>query len=464
MKNCKNIAAVVGLIVFSVCCLADAEQMTVKGPSTNPADWIRACEAAGYDRATAHEPHFDDKALWPGDVTVTDYYRQSWSDAPVMIWTKTGDAARDADPQDPANWLIDGRPAERLPDESTDIVFPSGKYVVGAYKYKGAGWSARHVTIGSQVICGVSIQPAGNVWIKKDGLTSMMSRFTGDRNTFVRNDNNEFNSRNAKLANKIVFAKTKESSVEVVGTIGSWDELSLLSGTLIVGPGSKVVPGDRSIQCVFPDARLVLMSGSKFHKRSNQTWSTDIIVSGSLWAGTPERPLTTDCMLGLCFKAKGDEKLVPERAKAGSPDDVGLLVRPEGGMRVHTADPNRARLVITWCGLKIKDNEIADLDGLSAEQLRARPEKVDVVLQGDLKLDGVNFDWMRKGGIMMAEPTLLRQWTWSFGRHNAAEPSELIAAVEGATEAKLRVGMGQVELKAWLKEEGMGQVGEHLGK
>jgi hypothetical protein len=411
-------------------------------PSPDRAEWLKAPESPGYDAATAHDPRFGDKILWPGDVSATDYYKEKWPEAPLMVWARTdrGDARR-ADPRDPANWLIDGRPATRLPDESTDIVFPSGEYGVGSKRIKGVSLTPRHVTVGSGVGVGVCIKPVGNVWIKKGGSTQVLNYFLGGKHTFVRNDNLDFSDRRSRLANKIVFAKKKGTSVEVVGTIGSYDELSLFSGSLIVGPGAEVAPGNRSIQCIFPDARLVLMSGSNFHKRSNQNWATDMIVAGELLAGTPERPLTRDCTLGLCYKTKGN---FPGAAKnrQGGPDDYGLLVHPDASMGVHSADPNRARLVITWCALGIGRDGPPDLTA-SPDGLRARPEKVDVVLQGDLHLDGVVFDWMRKGGIMMLDPSLRDRWTWAFGEHNAAEPDELFAKLDRPIEQRLFVGIGK---------------------
>jgi len=399
--------------------------------------------------ATAHDPHFKDKGLWPADVEKTAYSKEIWPKATLMVWARTDGARGPADVKAVANWLVDGKAATSLPNRDTDVYFPDGKYAV-----QGKGFRARHVTVGQgvQVAWSVDLQPVGNFWIKRGGSVASASIFKGDKNVFIRNDNLDFTKPESALANKILICRGKNSSAEIIGVVKAWDEFSILSGTLIVGPGAELVPGDRSVQNIYPDAKLILMSGSKFYKRANQPWDYDVIVAGELLAGTPERPLTEDCTIGLSWRRKG--RGPGEKATAGRPNDYGLVVRPDGKMYVYSADPNKARLVITWNGLKSDSSGRAeDVAKIPPDELRACPRKVDMVFQGDVALSAVRFDCVLKGGIMMADPSLRAKWNVAVGDHNEAPPDGLFAALKGKVNPNLDVGYGYVEMNAIMQNK-----------
>ena len=389
--------------------------------------------AAATTEATAHDPHYGDSSLWPADVEKTGYFKQSWPKAPLLVWARTEKAAEDMEPRDPANWLVDGKPATQMPSERVDVYFPEGSIVQLREK---TPIKVRHLTVGAGVRIpkSLAIRPAGNVWIKELGTVAEVGAFSGENDVFLRNDNTDFTTLEAALANKILFNKAKDASVEILGMVKVWDEVSVMSGTLIVGPGATLVPGNRSVQYVYPDGKLILMSGAKFHKRGNQTWASDLVVAGELLAGTPDRPLTEDCTIGLSWKRKGRGSENPYHA--GKPDDYSLVVRPDGIVRVHSADPSKARLVITWNGLKSDGSAKPELlDG--TEPLAGLPRMVDMVLQGDVALEGVLFDRILRGGIKCPDPSIRDRWTMTFGDHNEGKPEELFTVLQEAVEPEL---------------------------
>lgn len=378
---------------------------------------------------SAHAPQYDQPGLWPEDVQKSDYFKEVWPKAPLYVWAAKG--AAKIDPKDPANWTVDGQPATKAPDQDCDVLFPSG--AVTKLGDERVGINVRHVTIcdGVRLAWGFGIKPYGNVWIQEGGSIHNLNSPSGPKNVFLRNDNTakvKAGKRNegAFICNKITINKPVGSSIEILGAILTGDEMVVVSGTVIAGPGSEVMPGNRSVQCIFPDGRLVLLSGSSFHKRLQQSHSTDLVVSGQLWAGTPERPLTRDCTLGLSWKAKGDQSQVPPRGNPGSPNDRGLVINPQGSLLVHSADPAKARLLITCHRLH--------------EPGVTKPDFVDVVLQGTLDLKAVHFDRMLKGGIQLANEEVRKKGVFTFGDNQGA-PDELFAVLPKPFNAKLLVGM-----------------------
>jgi hypothetical protein len=373
----------------------------------------------------AHAPSFDQAGLWPADVQKTAYYTQQWPKAPLLVWAKLEKTGADVDPKDPANWLEDGKPATRAPDASTDVLFPKGSFLRVKDKLT---IKCRHLTLeeGVKIPDKLIINPVGNVWIKpKAGFPLRGSwHITGDAHTFFRNEGEP------AIANKVMFNKAPDASVEILGAVKAWDELSFICGQTILGPDATMSPGDRSIQNIYPEAKLILMSGSAYHKRQNQAYMIDVIVAGVLQAGTPDRPLTRDATLGLSFKRKGADG---PGDFAGSPNDFGLVVRPEGKLHVFSSKPETIHLVITWHGFKTKtrnDHEPDDAD-----------RKIDLVLQGDLKLDGVKFDRVLEGGIHVADRSALKNARLAFGQHNAASGEALFSVLDAPLTPKLDVSM-----------------------
>jgi len=376
---------------------------------------------------TAHDPQFGNAAVWGDGVRETDFVKQDWPKARLLVWAHVGENVRGLDFNDPAQWrTADGRPATAGPDKNTDLMFPDGKYnAIGA---KNVPIDCRHLTVGKGVRVALrSIHAHGNVWLRGgvSGVSQVKPR--GPANVFWRNDHSEPIS----IANKIVLNKPVGRSIEFIGQWKTGDELNLFSGTMIVGRGSTFMPGDRSIQRIYPDATLVLLSGSTFHKRGNQYHMDDIMVRGALLAGTPDRTLTEDARLGLSFKSRGMGYESPSR---GSANDRGLVVFPEGKLVVHSADPDKAKLVFFWHRQPVhsfKPNR--DLD-----RIESLPHGVDMLLLGDIDLNGVAFNDMLNGGVILRDRAMRdRIRNVRMGEGNFGSLDELFTVYEGGHDLDL---------------------------
>jgi len=364
---------------------------------------------------TAHDPQYDNREIWPAWVEKTDFVKQEWPAARVLVWANPGESNRNADPADARNWLEGGpegatfpnnrKRASEGPDENTDVVFPAS----GA-KYSVSGRSPihlRHVTVGEGVR--VRFKDAdihGNLWIKRGGWYGRAKGFYGaaDRDTFCRNDNDEPQS----IANMLVCNKRPGNGTEWMGTWYTGDEVNVFSGKMIVAPGSTFLPTDRRSMSVRENGMLVLLSGSTLHLRGNQSGKTDLMVRGRLLAGTPQRPLTRDCVLGLSSKS--------DRA------DMGLIVAPDAEFAVHSADARTARLVFRWHRKPAisKNNRGGKGSG-----------GISMLLAGKTRFDAVEFNDVLKGGIRLTDRSAREAWkSVTFGEKNFGLPSELVVQSE----------------------------------
>jgi hypothetical protein len=393
-----------------------------KAPATGAPPSSLAAPFEGADGAFAHDPKFADRKIWPDWVEKTDFAKQQWPKARVLVWNKT-DTLRNPDMDSPDNWLEDGKPAKTGPDKDTDAIFPSG---AKPYRLNGeGGCHFRHVTVETGANVGVrSFVIHGNLWIKK-GASFAHFGLGGSENTFMRSDNAAPNF----AANKIAYNKPADRSTEWLGCWLVNDELDLLSGQFIVGPGSAFLPGDRSMQRIYPKAKLILMSGSLFEKRAMQYAQTDVQVTGELLAGTPDRPLTADCTLGLSAKLK-------ENARNVKTTDYGLMLYKEGKIVVTSADPAKARLVFK------RNTRPASSYKMTPEEEKRLPTGVDMVLLGETKFDGVVFSDILKGGIIMPDPSAAKQWkNVTVGSGSAGKTLEdLLSAYKGSMNVKMDDG------------------------
>ena len=357
-------------------------------------------DAASGSAATAHEPQFDNREMWPAWVAKAEFSKERWDISRVLVWKETdGAKSRGLDPLDPANWLDNGRAATEPPDNTTDVVFPGSRdryFVAGRQPF-----NVRHLTIehGAQV----RFQEAdiyGNVWIKRGGSYFRAKGIFGGpmKDTFVRSDNEDVQF----VPNMLVHNKPAGKSTEWLGKWKVGDEVNLYSGRLIVGPDSLFMPTDRRVNRIGHEAELVLMSGSAFHLRGNNYTDTDIRIQGRLLAGTPERPLTEDCIVGLSFKTRGGADL----GKADA-TDVGLFLCPDGEMAVHSAEPEKARLVFKWHRRPPETKKFKDGE---PEAIAALPHGISMFLAGGTAFDGVVFEDVLKGGIGMVDPRAHSQW------------------------------------------------------
>ncbi len=394
-------------------------------------------DSPAYAKASAHDPHYADKNLWPNDVEKTDYYQVKWPPARLLVWAHPDKVTRGLDPSDAANWLENNKPASKGPDGKTDVLFPAGSVVGGV---TGSAMIVRHITL--EPGAKVSLRDAdieGNLWIKKGAsFTRVKGVFGGrDKSNFCRCDNDQFQFIN----NMLIHSKQKDVSTEWIGKWKVGDEVNLFSGIMIIAPGSTFLPTDRRSQHVYPDAKLVLLSGSTFHLRGNLYGEPDIEIKGQLLAGTPKRPLTSDCTLGLSFKSKGHAKGL-KQIKSSPSDPGGLVLHKEGTFIVHSADPKTARLVFNW---HRRPNESFPLKDGEPEEMAALPHGIEMVLLGEAQFNGVEFDDVIKGGIHMADPAMRSTWkNITFGSSNFGKPDELFAGMAGVKINENNWGRGRL--------------------
>jgi len=388
-----------------------------------------------YGEATAHDPHYDDRTLWPAWVEKADFAKEQWPKARLLVWAHAGKSMRGVDASDPANWLEDGRPARKGPDENTDVVFVPWADGKRTFVAGDKGCAVRHMTVEAGVGAHLkTVAVHGNQWIKRGG-SFHQTHPGGARDTFMRNDTPEPNN----VANKITLNKPPEKSIEWIGNWKIGDELDLFSGIFIVAPDSTFLPGDRSTQHIYPDAKLVLLSGSAFYKRSNQYWGHDVEVVGEILAGTADRPLTKDAVLGLSFKAKGKARGHVNRgpfiSHMTNEGDKALILYKQGRIAVHSADPATARLVIQWRGFgEGRPNKEAE-----PPDVAAMPHGIDMILLGETRFDGVRFDHVLKGGVEMPDPSARAAWkNVSFGEGNFAPQDELFAKYTGSLDIRMK--------------------------
>jgi hypothetical protein len=377
-------------------------------------------KALDYGKSSAHNPCFDNKGLWPDDAKKAAYFKQEWKPARVLVWTPkgkfsgpVGDKAnwREYAPSDDISNPALGKPAQAPPDENTDVVFPpaeqaSDLQVAGLLK-------VRHLTICQNVRLTFDLTPGleitGNMWVRQGGLIDVKSpQFVGDHDVFYRNDPG-----NKRMMHKMPqFNKTGEASAEIIGNWGNRDGLKVNSGLMIIGPDSSFWGGNRHPNEIMPKAKMILLSSSTF-----QTWQvrkkhSDIDVYGTLQAGMPDRPLTSDARLQL---SPGGERFLGGRS---------LDVHPEGAMAVYSADPTKARLMIAIHSSLQDDKE--------------RASTLELGLLGKLNFNGVEFNNVQRGGILLSDPSVRKQWkNVTFGKDNAGAPDELFGeAKPSATKKK----------------------------
>ncbi len=394
----------------------------------------RAAQSPAYAAATAHDPHFGEAHLWPEDVKKTDYYKQEWPKARVLTWANPGTSAKDG--WEAKYWLEDGKPAAKPFDENCDLVFPDhagNSYWVSitrGRKYQPASY--RHLTVGRAACIVGHFSAGGNVWIKAGAGVQYLDSMVGDKNTFVRNDNDDI-----RLVDHFFINKAPTSSVEMIGKFSSDDNWRITSGILIVGPNSEIRAGNRTDPTIMDKGTLVLLSGSLFQRRSNCDWGNDLVVNGKLIAGLPDRPLTSDAKLGLGWKSKGQFMGTSGGGRLPGPNDYGMVVAPGGSIEVHTADPAKARLAI-FCSKD--DNDWGQIEIISRNtplhgdpliaKLKTLPRVTDMVIHGQVTWSGIRFDDIRKAGIHVKSlPDFSGKTGPTFGNQNQGKPEELFTII-----------------------------------
>jgi hypothetical protein len=368
--------------------------------------------AAAMEAPSAHNPCFDKTGLWPEDVRNTAYYKQKWAPARLLVWVGPRKGKIEGEQlKDPANWLefqpVEGggygqaRAATAPPDGKTDVQFPDspGRMVVAAR----SGFPRRHLTVGRNVRCEID-DHAGNVWAYgavEGGFVHM--DLHGDRDTFFRGKGG---------CKALKVNKAAGSSAELIGghiRVVDWMEIN--TGTLIVGPGYTLRGGLRHQNIIAPKGTMALMDGATFLTSRWKPHDYDLDIFGTVMAGMPDRPLRADATFALSGKPKG-------AGGKGEPGDRSLRLQPIGSIIVHSAAPEKARLVF----------RMRTQEETRGEYERYESNLLDMIFAGKTEFDGVVFQDIAAGGIQVADAQVHQGWKHVVhGGRNAVQPDKLFS-------------------------------------
>jgi len=370
------------------------------------------------------------------------YQTEGWPAARKLVWATPG---KSGELTVAANWRTEaGQPAETAPDRDTDIVLPKSET---SYDVNGSRSSpVRHVFVGSggrlsgghrnelEIWGNLEVQPGGRV---------LFVSIRGTKHTFVHLIGAEFptpangqalahpttrvaaGKQNAtQISHKFQVAKVGTASVEFLGNIGVSDEVMLQRGRMIVSGDFRYsgVTGKGALE-IYDGGILELQSGGRvapFDSRNDKAvFNVNIYRNGTIQAGSPERPLTSDAYLLLGF-AENDQ-----------PGRTGLYAALGSMIRVYTADPEKARLVISAV------TSVPDFhDGKG--KLTGNPEEkasgnkgIALQLAGDVQLQNTRFDYVSEGGIGLADARMTKDWrNVTFGPHCAAPEAQLFSVMK----------------------------------
>jgi len=367
------------------------------------------------------------------------YETEVWPTTRTLIWARPGETG---DLSEPNNWRLEnGDSVDTAPDRETDIILPASDK---AYRVNAINQHVRHVTIerGGMLIGKHRSETWvwGNLWVKT-GARAYFVAIRGPKHTFFRIDDAKLPSEShpipyghtragansmenmTQIAHKFQVCKYGDASVEMLGKFGVSDELMVQHGRMIINGDVRWsgVTGKGALE-IYNDATVELQSGATIgplagsNKRS--LFNVVLYPGGCLQGGSPERPLTSDARVMLGFS---DEPW----------GDTGLFASEGSRIEVFSQDPKKARLAFTsltsqadYCdgkGRPLGDPETAARDGLG----------IKVYLIGNTNFDGVMFDYVARGGIMLDDQEQARSWkNVSLGSHNAGDLDTLLAKAD----------------------------------
>ena len=359
-----------------------------------------------------------EKKKRPIDTTPA-YKKEVWPQAKLLVWANPGQGGNFRDAK---NWK-----GGSAPNKNTDILLPAADkpYIVHASR----GSFCRHCTIEKNAAIigkhgGGPFTVWGNCWVKEGGRVHFVD-VVGPKHTFFRLDGGEFGkfrftpsglsdpwnqTPSSHIHHKMQVTKFAGGSVEFMGNVAIGDEFYLSRGKMIVSGEFRynAAAGKGTFE-IFDGAVLELQTGGRVapHKAFSRMniYNMSVYRGGTLQAGSPERPLTGDTYLRLGFD--------------GAPNSGrnGLYCAEGSKIRVYSADPKKARLVIT--GVEHTGDPTASGDS----------KGIEIHVGGDVELDGVLFDCFRQGGIRVADmETPKKKWKNMFlGSHNAGGLDRLVA-------------------------------------
>ncbi len=432
--------------------------------------WEYSLRSENYAGASASSARFDDRVIWPQLTGKEAFVDETWEPGRVVEWAHPGEDgdAEGRNPFDPANWLLDGSPADRtvsdieeLFNEVTDVLFPASanRYVVNvrheSHDTKGLrNQIYRNITVGEGASLksggdGIGCNIYGNVWVKRDavfyGQGVMVLR--GDRSVFFRNDNG-WGSPGGNIYQSMRVEKDSSESVEFLGDISAVRSFTVRRGTGIVGMGSRVRYGFGEVE---REGTLALLDSGIFSCRQNRFTETDVHVGGSVSGGLPERPLAKDAWFAVSFKNHEHRRY----DGPGKPLDKGrtipmirvpsMVIKPTARFESHAAPSGDAKLIVTSTATDdgtfrpAPDSE-DETQKLSSNPNREKfhawydglPHGISVFVSAEAVLSGIGFDHIAKGGIVTTLPPAPEQWSdVEFGEESAASGKDLFLEIPG---------------------------------
>jgi hypothetical protein len=390
------------------------------------------------------------------------YRTEVWPEGRTLIWAHPGQGG---EIDDPSNWrTASGDAVTAIPDRNTDIVLPASESL---YIVKGGRVNqVRHVTIESQALLTGKhrneVEIWGNCWVKVGGYVKYVS-VRGDKHSYFRLDEGVFPTAEnelkymhpsrrvpfekqcrSQISHKFQVCKYGTASVEMIGNIGASDEVMLQHGKMIINGDFRFsgVTGKGAFE-IYDGGILELQSGARIapFDPSNRkcVYNMDIYRNGVIQAGSPERPLTKDAYLLLGF------------AENDKPGRTGLFSAVGSMIRVYSADPAKARLIISsTSSVEGFHTGLGNLVGNPTEKASGK-KGIAIQLAGDIQLDGVVFDYVSEGGIGLADPGWIQQWKHiSYGPHCAATPEKLVGPLAAS-----------VNVNAYYHDRGSDQASEY---
>ena len=252
------------------------------------------------------------------------YQTEEWPEAPRLVWAKPG---TDGEISDVNNWKTEsGEPAKAAPDRNTDIVLPKSDKV---YDVKGSRTSqVRHVSVESGARFGGGhrneVEIWGNLEVQPGGRVLFIS-IRGTKHTFVHLIGAQFPTKEngqtlahpstrvaadkqcaSQISHKFQIAKVGTASVEFLGNASISDEVMLQRGRLIVSGDFRWsgITGKGSLE-IYDGGILEIQSGGRvgpFDSANRKAvFNLNVYRNGTIQAGSPERPLTSDAYLLLGF-------------------------------------------------------------------------------------------------------------------------------------------------------------------
>lgn len=420
--------------------------------------------------------------LWVDEVgkgQIGRYATQAWEPRPALIWAKPGTSASGLLA---ANWLDErGQPLARLPWESGDpgkpgpfngdILAPQAET---AYEILQPGsrdhlpyYGLRHLTVERNANYKLHYHIQGNLWVKDGaamGDSTQVGRFgtpEDARHTVMRFCNWHDLPYEPKwpyadvISHWVKMDLAEQGSMELVGlTGGPSDRFTLGGGTLVISEGSHIGCGDRAAFYNAPGSTLILLDGATIANPSplkggsaKKTIGT-LGFGGTVLIGTPERPITRDLELGVAYYPLDE---LDTSGKASSRSSGGsLILGAEGSITVHSADPQRARLVIRPRSRETMPLTMDKNSGFKG--LRRNPKRVPhandkflpgppamftdpetakgiiAIFRGKTEFNGVLFDGFYEGGIVVASEARTSWKNVAFGPANLAQGEALFRA------------------------------------